>query len=113
AMIRRASQIARQRRRSSVAGFAEYEAYDGLGLAELVRQGQVTPDELLDAAIERVEARNGAINAVIGRRYEYARAAIAAGLPDGAFRGVRFLVLDFGGWCCGDIFIRVSGCVAY
>jgi amidase len=91
-----------------VAGFAEYEAYDGLGLAELVRQGQVTPGELLDAAIERVEARNGAVNAVIGRRYEYARAAIAAGLPDGPFRGVPFLLKDLGGWLAGDRVTRGS-----
>ena len=34
--------------------FAEYEDYDGLGLAELVRRKQVKPEELLDAAIARV-----------------------------------------------------------
>ena len=61
-------------------GFAEYERYDGLGLAELVRRGQVTPEELLDAAIERVEARNGAVNAVIWKGYDRARQTIAAGL---------------------------------
>ena len=60
-------------------GFAEYEQYDGLGLAELVRQGQVTPAELLDAAIERVEARNGAVNAVVSKAYDRARQTIAAG----------------------------------
>ena len=64
-------------------GFAEYEQYDGLGLAELVRQGQVTPDELLDAAIERVEARNGAVNAVVSKLYDRARQSIASGLPVG------------------------------
>jgi len=68
-----------------VAGFAEYEAYDALGLAELVRSGQVTPDELLDAAIERVDARNGAVNAVIGRNEDRARQAIKSGLPTGPF----------------------------
>ena len=83
-------------------GFAEYEQYDGLGLAELVRQGQVTPDELLDAAIERVEARNGAVNAVVSRSYDRARQSIAAGLPDGPFRGVPFLLKDLGGWLAGD-----------
>jgi amidase len=91
-----------------VAGFAEYEAYDGLGLAELVRQGQVSPDELLDAAIERVEARNGAVNAVIGRAYDRARESIAAGLPDGPFRGVPFLLKDLGGWLAGDRVTRGS-----
>jgi amidase len=85
-----------------VANFAEYELYDGLGLAELVRQGQVSPDELLDAAIERVEARNGAVNAVISRLDDRARQAIAAGLPDGPFRGVPFLLKDLVGWLAGD-----------
>jgi amidase len=91
-----------------VAGFADYEAYDGLGLAELVGRGEVTPAELLDAAIERVEARNGAVNAVVSRRYDQARAAIAAGLPDGPFRGVPFLLKDLGGWLAGDRVTRGS-----
>ena len=75
-------------------GFADYEAHDALGLAELVRRKQVTPAELLDAAIARVEARNGAINAVTMPLYDYGRAAIAAGLPDGSFTGVPFLMKD-------------------
>ena len=45
-------------------GFADFERYDALGLADLVRGGKVSPAELLEAAIERVEARNGAVNAV-------------------------------------------------
>src|SRR5690242_15082038 len=94
--------------RSAVAGFADYEAYDGIGLAGLVARGEVTPAELLDAAIERVEARNGAVNAVINRRYDQARAAIAAGLPDGPFRGVPFLLKDLGGWLAGDRVTRGS-----
>jgi amidase len=39
--------------------FKEYAAYDGLGLAELVRKRDVAPAELLDAAIERIERHNG------------------------------------------------------
>src|SRR5688572_15302955 len=91
-----------------MAGFAEYEQYDGLGLAELVRQGQVTPDEMLDAAIERVEARNGAVNAVISKAYDRARQTIASGLPDGPFRGVPYLLKDLNGWRAGDIVTRGS-----
>jgi Asp-tRNA(Asn)/Glu-tRNA(Gln) amidotransferase A subunit family amidase len=91
-----------------VAAFAEYEAYDGLGLAELVATGQVTPTELLEAAIERVEARNGAVNAVISRLYHRAESAIAAGLPDGPFRGVPFLLKDISGWLAGDQVTRGS-----
>ncbi|MGE3272095.1 MAG: amidase, partial [Chloroflexota bacterium] len=91
-----------------MSGFAEYEAYDAVGLAELVRTGQVTPDELLDAAIERVEARNGAVNAVISRLDDRARKAIKAGLPDGPFKGVPYLLKDLGGWLAGDTVTRGS-----
>ena len=68
-----------------MSGFAEYESYDALGLAELVRQKKVTPAELLEAAIARVDARNGAVNAVTMPLYDYARKAIAQGLPGGPF----------------------------
>ncbi len=77
-----------------MSGFVEYEQYDALGLAELVRRKEVTPDELLEVAIERVEARNPAVNAVIMKLYDYGRKAIADGLPDGPFRGVPFLMKD-------------------
>ncbi|HSX80438.1 MAG TPA: amidase [Candidatus Saccharimonadia bacterium] len=76
--------------------FNEYEQYDALGLAELVRQRQVTPQELLEAAMARVEARDGRINAVVTTMYDQARAAIAAGLPDGPFTGVPFMLKDLG-----------------
>jgi Asp-tRNA(Asn)/Glu-tRNA(Gln) amidotransferase A subunit family amidase len=74
--------------------FDDYEQFDGVGLAELVRRGKVTPTQLLEAAIERVEARNAAVNAVVMPLYDYARRAIADGLPDGPLRGVPFLVKD-------------------
>jgi Asp-tRNA(Asn)/Glu-tRNA(Gln) amidotransferase A subunit family amidase len=75
-------------------GFADFEAYDALGLAELVRQKKVTPAELLEAAIARVQARNGAVNAVTMPLYDLARRTIADGLPDGPFAGVPFLMKD-------------------
>src|SRR5215831_3732112 len=75
-------------------GFTEYEQYDALGLANLVRQRQVTAEELLEAAIARVEARNPTVNAVVHKLYDYGRQAIAAGLPDGPFTGVPFLLKD-------------------
>ena len=73
----------------------EFHRLDGLGQAALIASGAVSPAELLDATIARIEALNPAINAVIMRLYDEARAAIAAGLPDGPFRGVPFLVKDF------------------
>ncbi len=32
-------------------GFADFERYDGLGLAELVRRHEVKPAEILEAAM--------------------------------------------------------------
>ncbi|HET7342468.1 MAG TPA: amidase [Methylomirabilota bacterium] len=72
----------------------EYEDHDALGLAELVRQRKVTPAELLEAAIARVDARNPAVNAVTMPLYDVARKAIADGLPAGPFTGVPFLMKD-------------------
>ena len=74
--------------------FAEYGRYDALGLAELVRSGQVSPTELLDEALSRTAAVNPQINAVIHLMEERAREAIAAGLTEGPFRGVPFLLKD-------------------
>lgn len=81
--------------------FNEYEEYDALGLAELVRQRHVSPQELLDAAIERVTARDTAINAVVTAMYDHARAALAAGLPSGPFTGVPFMLKDLGVFFAG------------
>ena len=60
----------------------------------LVRGGQVSPSELLDEALARTAALNPQINAVIHLMEPRARAAIAAGLPEGPFRGVPFLIKD-------------------
>ncbi len=77
-----------------MAGFSEYDDYDGLGLAALVRQGDVSALELLVEAIVRTEQVNAQINAVVYKFYDEARAAIAAGLPDGLYTGVPFLIKD-------------------
>ena len=69
---------------------------DATALAALVAQREVSPDELLDAALAAVAARNPALNAVVLVQEEAARAAIAAGLPRGPFRGVPFLLKDLG-----------------
>lgn len=74
--------------------FQDYENYDALGLADLVRRKQVKPEEVLEAAIERVEARNPAVNAVTMKLYDHGRKAIADGLPDGPLRGVPYLIKD-------------------
>ena len=71
-------------------------ALDATALAERVAAGDVTPTELLDAALAAVEARNPAINAVVLMQEDVARRAIASGLPQGPFRGVPFLLKDLG-----------------
>jgi|TARA_B100000959_G_scaffold134098_1_gene140522 amidase/6-aminohexanoate-cyclic-dimer hydrolase len=75
-------------------GFKEYDQYDALGLAELVKKGDVTSTELLEEAIARTEKVNDSVNAVVHKHYDEARAAIDAGLPDGPFTGVPFLLKD-------------------
>jgi amidase len=80
----------------------DYATYDGLGLAELVRKRAVTPAELVEAAIERIERHNPTLNAVVYKGYDDARAWARGELPDGPFRGVPFLIKDLGmpvsGW---------------
>jgi amidase len=82
---------------------SDYERYDGLGLAGLVKDGTVSASELLEAAMERVEQRNPVVNAVVDRMYDQAKAAIAAGLPSGPFAGVPYLLKDIGPLYAGTI----------
>jgi len=84
-------------------GFTEYDNYDGLGLARLVKEGEVSPAELLDEAIDRAERVNGELNAIVYKLHDAARAAIEAGLPPGAFRGVPFLLKDLHLYMTGTV----------
>lgn len=84
-----------------MAGFEDFEKYDALGLAGLVANGDVSAEEVLDAAIDRVEARNPSVNAVVQKLYEHGREQIAVGLPDGPFKGVPFLLKDLGSALAG------------
>jgi amidase len=69
---------------------------DATAQAALVRDGEVSPLELVDAALARIDAVNPSLNAVIHRRDERARAEADAA-PDGPFRGVPILVKDLDG----------------
>jgi amidase/6-aminohexanoate-cyclic-dimer hydrolase len=79
-----------------MADFAEYESHDGMGLAELVRRKEVTPAELLDAALTRVDHYDPKISAVVHLAEAAARKRIAKGLGHGPFAGVPFLLKDLG-----------------
>lgn len=73
-------------------------ALDATAQAELVRTGEVSPKELVESAIERLERLNPQLNAVIHPALDRARErANSAELPDGPFRGVPFLMKDIGG----------------
>ena len=67
---------------------------DATAQAELVRQREITPEELTEAALSRIGRLDPQLNAVIHDLSEKAHASIAAGLPDGPLRGVPFLVKD-------------------
>jgi len=76
-----------------MAGFAEYEQYDALGMAELVQRKEVHPSDLLEAAIERIERRNPVLNAVNLKLYDRARQA-AKQPGSGPLWGVPYLIKD-------------------
>ena len=71
---------------------------DTTAQAELIRRRELTPRELVDAAIARCERLNPEINAVVLPALESARErAASADLPRGPFHGVPFLMKDLGG----------------
>lgn len=74
--------------------FAEYDRYDATGLAELVKNGQVSAAELCEAAIERIDRLNPDLNTVVTRMDEQGRQAASDELPEGPFTGVPFLLKD-------------------
>lgn len=73
---------------------SEYASFDGLGLAKLVRRGEVSPAELKDAALTAIEQLNPKLNSVINILADQAEKEIQAGLPDGPFKGVPFLIKE-------------------
>lgn len=76
---------------------------DATAQAELVRSGEASPTELVEAAIARVEELNPELNAVIHELFEEGRAeAESPDLPDGPFKGVPFLFKDLGAAYAGQ-----------
>jgi amidase len=80
------------------------ETMDATAQAELVRSGEASPAELVEAAIARAEAVNPQLNAVIAPRFERALEEAGGELPDGPFRGVPMLLKDLGCHSAGDQF---------
>ena len=76
---------------------------DATAQADLVRRGEASPAELVEAAIGRIEAVNPRLDAVIRTRFDRAREEAAGALPDGPFRGVPILLKDLGCLVQGEV----------
>jgi len=76
---------------------------DATAQADLVRRGEVSPKDLVEAAIGRIEAVNPRLDAVIRTRFDQARTEAAGALPDGPFRGVPILLKDLGCFVAGEV----------
>jgi amidase len=78
----------------------EFLERDALGLAELVRSGEVSPAELTEIVIRRVETADAELNFITTDDFERARKRAARPLGEGRFAGVPILckdMIDVGG----------------
>ncbi len=82
--------------------FPEFEDLDALGLAALLRNRELSAREAVDAGIERIEAYNPGLNAVIHRSFERARTQAETVDLKAPFAGVPFLVKDLKGEDAGQ-----------
>jgi len=82
--------------------FDEYRKHDATALAGLIARRDVSPEEVLEAAIARAEEINPAINAIVHKQYERARRAIAAPPSEGPLKGVPYLIKDLGFFETGE-----------
>jgi amidase len=76
---------------------------DATAQADLVRRGEASPRELVEAAIARIETVNPKLDAVIRTRFDAARREANGDLPDGPFRGVPMLFKDLGCTVEGEV----------
>src|SRR5580704_13307165 len=81
----------------------EYDHLDATDLAGLIARREVTPLEVLDAAIERAEQRDPAINSITLKLFDRAREAARTQPAAGPFGGVPFLLKDLGAWLTGTV----------
>jgi amidase len=79
-----------------MSGFRDYDRYDAVGLAELVRKKEVSPRELLEEAVTRCDRADPTINAIIYRMDDDALKVAASVDLSRALTGVPFLAKDLG-----------------
>jgi len=97
----------------------ELSGYDAIGLSELIRKGEITPTELLEKTIRRIEKINPKLNAIIYKMYDQACTEAArlssenegAENPDSVFCGIPFLLKDLFAECKGTPFSEGSQAV--
>ena len=77
---------------------------DATGQAELIRTGQVGPNQLVEAALARIDAVNPSLNAVIHDLSDRATRALTSVDPNAPFAGVPMVVKDLDGWLEGAPF---------
>jgi len=82
--------------------FDEYREYDATGLAELVRAGEIHPRDVVDAAIQRAEAVDPRLGALVHTQFERAREDCGRVDRNAPFAGVPFLFKDYLGWEAGE-----------
>jgi amidase len=90
----------------------DYRRHDAAGLACLIRAREVSAEEVFDAFITEADTVNPRLNAIVYPRFEAARAAIRAGLPDGPFTGVPYLIKDLHAPAIGLPLSHASGLFA-
>src|SRR5258708_1036346 len=67
---------------------------DATELAARIRRGEVSAAEAVETAIQRAEALQGKLNAIVNSDFDRALARARAGTPAGPFAGVPFLIKD-------------------
>ena len=79
---------------------SEFSSYDGMGLAELVAKGEVTPLELVEDTLRRVDAVNPKLNAVLTSLFDTEKARVRAGGPlgEGPLSGVPVMIKNLIGY---------------
>ena len=71
---------------------SDYASYDGLGLARLIKQGDVSKREVIDAASRAIETLNPTLNFIAHLTPEETEMALADNNANGLFAGVPFLI---------------------
>lgn len=83
-------------------GMVDFQQHDALGVAELIRRREISPREAVEASINRIEAINPRLNAVVHTMFDRALREAEGEIPDGPFRGVPFLLKDLLAWYEGE-----------